>query len=382
MTIVERYVFRIALAAFLGGLGALTGVIWVTQALKQVDLLTTKGQTLLVFMALTGLTLPSLVAIIAPIAIFVATLYTLNRLNGDSELVVLSASGLSPARLMRPFARLTIYIAIAVAVMSIWAMPASFLSIRNLALSIQTDFLTRVVREGTFSEIVPGFVFHYRERGPEGALMGIFMQDRRDPERISTYLAEVGVTLQQQGMNYLVLQKGSVQRQSKTSRDPAMVVFESYAIDLAQFASAAEGAPLKPRERSTWALLSPDPKDTYAIQNKGPMRAELHDRFVAPLWAMALSFIGFAALSQARTTRQGRGAAITGAVAAVLVLRGLGFWASALTGRYPWASVLIYVMPLLGMAGAAFHTFGPSLGDVLARQAARFAPARPAMGKA
>eukprot|EP01037_Dinobryon_pediforme_P039956 gene39956-48828_t len=71
MTIVEGYVFRIALSAFLGGLGALTGVIWVTQALKQVDLLTTKGQTLLVFMALTGLTLPSLIAIIAPIAIFV-----------------------------------------------------------------------------------------------------------------------------------------------------------------------------------------------------------------------------------------------------------------------------------------------------------------------
>ena len=382
MTIVEGYIFRIATAAFLGGLGAWTGVIWVTQALKQVDLLTTKGQTLLVFMALTGLTLPSLIAIIAPIAIFVATLYTLNRLNGDSELVVLSASGLSPARLMRPFARLTIYVAIAVGVMSIWAMPASFLSIRNLALSIQTDFLTRVVREGTFSEIVPGFIFHYRERGPEGALMGIFMQDRRDPERISTYLAEVGVTLQQQGMNYLVLQKGSVQRQSKTSRDPAMVVFESYAIDLAQFASAAEGAPLKPRERTTWALLTPDPKDTWAAENKGAMRAELHDRFAAPLWALALSFIGFAALSQARTTRQGRGASITGAVIAVLALRGLGFWASALTNRYPWASVLIYIIPLLGVAAAAFYTFGPSFGDVLARQAARFAPNRLAMGKA
>ena len=382
MSIVEGYVFRIALAAFLGGLGALTGVIWVTQALKQFDLLTTKGQTLLVFLALTGLTIPSLIAIIAPIAIFVATIYTLNRLNGDSELVVLSASGLSPARLMRPFARLTIYVAVAVAIMSLWAMPASFLAIRDLALSIQTDFLTRVVREGTFSEIVPGFVFHYRERGADGSLEGIFMQDRRDPERISTYLAENGVTVTQDGMNYLVLEKGSVQRQSKTSRDPAMVVFESYAIDLAQFASAAEGAPLKPRERSTLALISPDPKDTWASQNKGQMRAELHDRFAAPLWAIALSFIGFAALYQARTTRQGRGTSIMGAVAVMLLARALGFWASALTARHAWASALIYAFPLLTTGGAAFYTFGPSIGDILARQAARFVPSAPAMGKA
>jgi lipopolysaccharide export system permease protein len=363
MSVVEGYIFRMSLVAFLAGLGALTGVIWVTQALRQVDLLTTKGQTLLIFLALTGLTLPSLVAIIAPIAIFVAVLYVLNRLNGDSELVVLSASGLSPVRLLRPFAAITLCVAVAVAFMALWAMPASFRSIRDLAMSIQTDFLTRVVREGQFSELVPGFVFHYRERGGDGALQGIFIQDRRDPDRINTYLAEVGVTLQQNGLNYLVLEKGSVQRQSKTSRDPAMVVFESYAIDLAQFGSSAEGAPLKPRERSTTTLISPDPKDDWAARNKGALRAELHDRIAAPLWALVLGFIGFASMAHPRTTRQGRGTAISGAVLAVLLLRAAGFWATALATRHTWGVWLVYGFPLLGMAGAAIHAFGPPLPE-------------------
>ena len=90
---VERYVFRTAACAFLAGLFALTGVVWVTQALRQFDLLTNKGQSLLVFLSITGLTMPSLVAIIAPVALFTGVLYCLNKLNGDSELVVMSAAG-------------------------------------------------------------------------------------------------------------------------------------------------------------------------------------------------------------------------------------------------------------------------------------------------
>ena len=35
---IERYVFRTASTAFLAGLIALTGLVWVTQALRQIDL--------------------------------------------------------------------------------------------------------------------------------------------------------------------------------------------------------------------------------------------------------------------------------------------------------------------------------------------------------
>ena len=66
--------------------------------MRQFDLLTSKGQTILVFFTITGLAIPSLVAIIAPVALFAGVLYCLNKLNGDSELVVMSASGVGRAR--------------------------------------------------------------------------------------------------------------------------------------------------------------------------------------------------------------------------------------------------------------------------------------------
>src|SRR5260370_2527989 len=132
MTRIERYIFRTALIAFLAGLFALKAVIWVTEALGQFDLVTSKGQTILVFFTMTGLTIPSLIAIIAPVALFAGVLYCLNKLNGDSELVVMSASGVGPGTLLRPFAILFFCVFALIAAMPLKVMPWSFDVIQEL----------------------------------------------------------------------------------------------------------------------------------------------------------------------------------------------------------------------------------------------------------
>ncbi len=337
MSLVEAYIFRTAFLAFLAGLAALTGIIWISQSLHQFDLMTTQGQTLITFLVVTSLTIPSLVMIIAPVALFIGTLYALNKLNGDSELVVMSAAGLSPSRLLRPFATLIVIVTLMVGAMSLWIMPWTFRELRVLVTQIRADFLTHIVHEGEFATLDAGFVFHYRERGPNGALLGIFMQDRRDPDQVSTYLAETGMTAQSGDQSFLVLEKGSVQRQTKGERDPAIVVFQRYALDLSQFGNADEHEPLKPRERSTRDLLTADPKDPYVARNMGAVRAELSDRLVSPLYAAMFGMIAFAALGQPRNTRQGRGMAIAVAVIIVLALRLAGFGASALLTKHVWA---------------------------------------------
>ena len=360
MTLVARYIFGTAFAAFVASLFALTAVIWVTQALREVDLLTTKGQALIVFFNITSLILPSLVMVVTPVALFIAVLYALNKLNSDSELVVMSASGLSPLRLLQPFAALTLVAMLLVGFMSLYAMPWSFRLSRDLLSKVRADFLTHIVREGQFIKLDQGFVFHYRERGANGSLLGIFMQDNRDAAQISTYIAEAGATAEVDGENYLLLEKGSIQRQSRGSRDPAMVQFDRYAIDLSQFgAGATDGAPLKPRERSTAELINRDPADPYVQKYEGRFRAELHDRFLNPFFALVFGFVAFAALGQARTTRQGRGWAILAAVGVVIIVRLGGVWASALTQRQPSGIWLAYAIPALALALAWFYAFAP-----------------------
>ncbi len=345
MTRIERYIFRTAFLAFLAGLFALTAVVWVTQALRQFDLLTSKGQTILVFLTMTGLTIPSLVAIIAPVALFVGVLYCLNKLNGDSELVVMSAAGIAPGTLLRPFALLFALVFALVAWITIEVMPASFDAIRVLTAHIRADFITNFARPGAFTELESGFVFHYRERSPDGSLRGVFMQDRRDPAHITSYIAERGRTIEKNGSNYLVLDEGSYQRPA-TGGDSAIVTFQDYMIDLTQFARQDESS-LRPRERSTADLISPDPKDETTQRLAGRLRAELIDRLTAPFYAFVGGLIGFAALGEARTTRQGRGVAIAAAILVFAAIRLGGVAATSFVVSRPRAEYLAWAIPLV-----------------------------------
>ena len=93
MGIFSQYVFRQAGAAFLLILLSLCSIVWIALALRQLNVVTSQGQDTWTLMKMTTLALPNLMAIIAPVAFLIAALHTLNRLNTDSELIVLTASG-------------------------------------------------------------------------------------------------------------------------------------------------------------------------------------------------------------------------------------------------------------------------------------------------
>ena len=367
MGIVERYILRGGFLAFAASLTVLTAIVWVSQALREVDLMTGKGQTILVFLSVTALTIPSLVSVIAPIALFAAVLYTLNKLNGDSELVVMSAAGMPPAQVARPFIILALGVAIIVGAMSTWAMPASYRQIRDVLSKVRADFLTYLVREGQFVTLDQGFVFHYRERGSGGALLGIFIQDRRDPEKISTYIAEAGVTIEF-GRQQFPRPREGLRPPASRQRAHRPRSCSSKATRSISPSSPADRRPA-PCARANAATLdllrlTPANADLFARQYFGRFRAELHERLSAPLYVLAFAMIAFAALGQARTTRQGRSAAIIAAIGIVLALRVAGFAASNMSARNAGAVALVYALPLADIAGSLFYAFGqvPELG--------------------
>jgi lipopolysaccharide export system permease protein len=363
MILIERYILRIGGLAFLVTLGVLTAVIWMQQALHDLDLITSKGQSALKFFLITGMWIPSLVMVIAPIALFIAVLFSLNKLNSDSELVVTAASGFSPLGLLRPYALLILLVVGLCATVSLWVMPASFRVMRDAWTEVKSDFLTKIVRPGQFNALEQGLVFHYRARGPGGELLGVFMLDRRDPKEVSVYLAESGIITKVEGQSYIVLKIGTIQKQ-QNGAIPAMVTFDSYALDLSNFGPKLFAGPLKPRERSTWDLLHYDPSDPYTRENLGHFRADLHDRFVSPLYALAMGMIAFAAMGSPRTTRQNRGVALAGATLAAVLLRVAGFGVAAALARSPGAVPFAYALPLLAMFAAAAYAFRSALAPM------------------
>src|SRR5690349_21684929 len=110
MTIFTRYVFRQTASALLLVLLSLTGIVWISLALRELNVVTSQGQSALTLIEMTTLGLPSFIAVITPFALLITAIHTLNRLNSDSEIIVLTASGSTAWTIVKPMVLLALIV--------------------------------------------------------------------------------------------------------------------------------------------------------------------------------------------------------------------------------------------------------------------------------
>jgi lipopolysaccharide export system permease protein len=345
---IDKYIFRTTLASFALVLVSLTGVIWITQALRGIDLMTSQGQTIVTFLGLTSLVIPALILIIAPVALMIAISHTLNKLATDSEIIVMNAAGFSPFRLFRPFVYATIVVSILVAFIAAYLAPDGMRRIKQWDAEITADVLTNVLQPGRFAQLDQNLTIRIRERAPGGLLLGIFIDDRRDPKERVSIVADHGTVVKSGANSFLVLEDGNLEKFEAGKREPAMVAFGRYAFDMSKFSQHNDVA-LGIRERYLWELMAPDPNDAMYKEVPGQFRAELHDRFMSPIYPFAFAALTFAFLGAPRTTRQSRNFSIGGSIVAVFGLRMIGFACSVMTVKSPLAAVVQYAMLFAGI---------------------------------
>lgn len=355
MRLIERYIFRRAAGAFLLSLTALAGIVWMTQALRQMNIITTKGAALLVFLQITALAIPFLVNVIAPFALFIAAMQTLFNLNADSELVVLNASGASRMVALRPLLALAATISAAMLLLGTWISPVSLRELRNQLTTVNVNLVANIVQPGRFVDIEGGLTFHIRNRAGDGSLAGLFVEDRRDPDTAFSYVAERAAIVEMFGKTLMVMRDGVIQRRSAKDGNLSLIDFESYAFDLSGLTPTNVTPNYRPAERpmsELWAgsVAGPD-ADATALRNAGRFRAELHDRLSQPLLPLAFAMIAFLALGEGRTTRQGRGLAVITTILAAAALRGIHFTTMSAVTSSTSAVVLLYAVPIATVVG-------------------------------
>jgi lipopolysaccharide export system permease protein len=345
---IGRYIFRHTFGAFLLVCTSLTALMWITQALRDIDLMTNQGQSIFVFIGITALLIPLLVMIIAPIALMIAVAYMLNKLGNDSELIVMNAAGMPPRVVFRPFLAVGAVVSVLVAALNIYTAPWALRELRTWANEVRTDFVSNIVQPGQFTRFESKLTLHIRQREPNGTLLGVFMDDQRDEKERVTLLAERGNIVKTGRGTFLVLESGSAQRHQASRRDPTIVLFDSYGFDLSEMMPAQRSLKYSTRERYLWELFQPVAGDPSFNDVPAQVRAELHDRITAPFYPLAFVFVTYAYLGAPRTTRQSRATSLFAAIGIVAALRGLGFVGTLAGVQTPIALIL----PYLGLAAA------------------------------
>lgn len=354
MGIISRYVFRQAASSLSLILASLGGIVWIALALKELNVVTSEGQDAIMLIEITSLALPNLIAVIAPFALLIAAMHTLNRLGGDSELIVLTASGSPVWLLARPLIALALIVSIGVAFVNHVAQPWSLQRLKSLIVEMRADLLTKVIQPGRFSSPEPNLTFHIRERDLNGDLRGLLVTDQRKKEENQTYLAERAVIAKQDGGAFIVMSDGHILRRKSLSEPAQIIVFDQYIADLDSFERQNAAGPIdfKPRERYFHQLVKPEASSAYYQRLKGQFRAELHERFSNPLYPIAFVLIALAAVGQAQSTRENRSERLVIGFTLAVAIRLVGFAANTLAAKSAAWTFSLYALPLAAIIGS------------------------------
>ncbi len=351
MKLIERYVFRKMAAALVFSFLALAVMVWLSQALREFDLVTQQGQSLATFLQLSAFLLPILIMIVLPLSVLIAVTYTFSALNGELELAVINASGAPQFALLKPALLVGLITTLLIGAMSLYFTPRSLELGQELITQVRSSIVSSIVREGQFISLADGLTFQVKSRKADGSLNGIFVSDDRDPNRTMTYLAEKGAVIDNPLGVFLVMANGTIQQRSKVDQSISIIEFSSYAFDLSTFASSASVPALRPNQRPTAYLLHPDPDDPFFRQSPGAFTAELHDRLTAPLYGVVFALVPLLFIGQAQSARMSSAPGITMASLTLVLIRAAGFFAVYPAAHSALAVVLMYALPLGTIAG-------------------------------
>jgi lipopolysaccharide export system permease protein len=195
ITLLDRYVVREILPPTGVGLLLFTFILLLDQISQLMKILVSKGADLGTVMRAFAYLLPSIFSVTVPMAFLLGVLLAFGRLASDSEIVALRASGVSPARLLRPVMALSLAACLLTFYVVAVALPAANQAYRELIFSLvvskaKTGMAPRVFND----DLIPGIVIYVSDMpaAQAGQWKDVFMYDGRDARKPSVILARQG----------------------------------------------------------------------------------------------------------------------------------------------------------------------------------------------
>ncbi|MFP7571526.1 LPS export ABC transporter permease LptF [Marivita sp. S2033] len=333
----------------------LVSVYWVNRAVVLFDRLIADGHSAGVFLEFSALSLPSVIAVVLPMASFAAAVYVSNRMMGDSELTVVQATGYSPWRLARPVLVFGVIVAVMMSVLTHFLVPASVNQLKEREVEISGSVSARLLREGTFLHPGPGVTFFIRQITPEGELRDVYLSDRRRPSREVTYTAERAYVVQGDEGPRLVMISGLAQTLQVETGTLSTTLFTNFTYDISNLIVQDRDKDLQPRHMSTWDLMT-RPAEMAEISGDSIARIgeELHGRFQQALLGLVAALIGFSTLMTGSFSRFGVGRQIVVAIFLLVVVKLVESGVSDPTRNTAMLWPLVYLPSAVGLAISAF----------------------------
>ncbi len=339
----NRYIAKQIFIGFLIVTFSLLAIVWLTQSLNFVEMVTNKGLPVFLFVEMTSLLMPRIFVILAPIALFVSVLFVYNRMISDRELMVMKAAGISPWSC----AKAAMLIGFLLSVFNLYinnvVIPKAEQEFARLEWQVKNDMSHLMFKEGEFTTVQTYMTIFVASHDGKGTLSGILVNDERDANKKITISAEKGKIVYSSTPPRLILINGVRNEITKDEKQQfSSLAFDRYSVDF--------GISDKTKEKEVGARELTLKELLLSYKNKGLTQQQINRymvegfrRILMPLYCFIFALIACTGLLVSNFNRRGQGRIITYSILFMVIVQACDLIFGNLTMKK-----LVYA-PLMGL---------------------------------
>ena len=346
MRILSKYIAKQIIVGFLLISFSLLAMLWLTQSLKFVEMVTRQGLPVYLFVQMTSLLMPRIFNVLSPIALFVAVLFVYNRLIADRELVVMQSAGFSPWQNAKAALLVGLILSLFGIYVMNYAIPQAEQKFRELEWRVHNNLTQSVFREGEFTSLRNGITVFIDKHEGDGSVSGIFVSDESKPDLKVTLTAEKGRLIQSKKGSRILFINGVRQEIDKKTYKFNILSFSRYSAEFNTGQSSRRKAQTI-REKGFWELIHAADDKSLSKQDIRKYVVEGHRRVLYPFFNMVLALIACTGLLICNFNRRGQTKVIALEIIAMILVIGNDLAFTNLAGHSLYFLSALYANCLL-----------------------------------
>ena len=183
-------------------------IIWVLQAVNYLDFVIEDGHGFIVYFKYTLLSFPKILSRVFPFAIFLSFAYIFLKYESKNELVIFWNFGIKKINFINFFVKLSFSFVLLSLLLNALIVPLFQDKARSFIRSSDLDFFESILKPKKFIDIIKNLTIYFDERGEEGELKNIFLNDKSSDSESQTTFAKTGILKERGNLKLLTLYNG------------------------------------------------------------------------------------------------------------------------------------------------------------------------------
>ena len=282
------YFIKEFLKNYLSILFAFALIIWITQAVRLLDLISEDGNSISIYFLYILSILPKIISRIFIIVFFISLIVTISRFENFNELRAIWFSGLDKKKFINYLVKYSILLTLLIILIRLFVVPYFSNYSRYLLLNSEVGSIALLIKQNNFNNPLKELTIYVGKKNQINEIEEIVLFEDNE-EKTKTIVAKSGVLVKENNKNLLVLVDGSIQEKNKNGKI-SILDFDKITLDLNQY-NKKTGDHYKFNEMFSFELIQKLINDSD-IRKKDIIN-ELSYRVIIPLFIPSLVILGF-----------------------------------------------------------------------------------------